>query len=86
MHRAPTQAELMRFVEGVLPTGRAKEIEREVAADESLAQEVEAIRADLRLAEEVKLVGRTDLDAESEQRMTRMLTSSVMDSVRHETS
>lgn len=86
MRRAPTQAELMRFVEGTLPATRAWEIERAVAADESLAEEVEAIRADLRLAEELKLVGRTDPDAASEQRMTRMLTSSVMDSVRHETS
>ena len=84
MGNAPTQADLMRFVEGQLPAARARSIERMVAADESLAEEIEAIRADLRLAEELKTIGHSDLDLASEQQIARMLTSSVMDSVRHE--
>lgn len=85
MGNTPTQAELMQFVEGALCSARTRQIERAAAADRTLAKEIDAVRADLQLAEELKAIALSGMDAETERRIARSLTSSVTNSVRNKT-
>lgn len=77
MNDTPTQAELILFVEDQLSAARSRAIARAAAADPALAEEIDAIRTDLRFADELRTVGGPDVDPDAERRIFQTLSESV---------
>lgn len=77
MATSPNGAELLRFVEGDLPAGRARRIGLLAAADPALADEIEQIRADLTLVSGLRDAAGDTESLAAERRIEAALTDSV---------
>jgi hypothetical protein len=73
----PTTAELLRFVEGDLPAGRAGRISKMAGTNASLAEEIEKIRADLAMASGLRDAAGDAETLSAERRIEAALTDSV---------
>lgn len=73
----PTTAELLRYVEGDLPTARAERIRKLASFDRELAAEIERVRADAALASGLRDAAGDVETVSLEKRIEAALTDSV---------
>lgn len=77
MAAIPSDVELMRYVEGDLPSGRAARIRKLSLTDLTLAEAIERVRADVSLAPQLREVAVDEEARSAEKRIESALTDSV---------
>ena len=73
----PTTAELLRYVEGDLPTARAERIRKLAASDQKLAAEIERVRADAAMVPDLRDAAGDAEAVSAEKRIEAAMTASV---------
>jgi len=74
----PTPVELLRYLDGDLPTRRAREIERLVARDSDIAADAAEVEANLRLQAQLREVMAQSIPGEIDQRIEVELSKTVV--------
>lgn len=77
MAAIPSDVELMRYVEGDLPSGRAARIRKLSMSDLTLAEAIERVRADVSLASQLRDAAVDEEARSAEMRIEAVLTDSV---------